>query len=75
MTVYDTTWLDINSVGVVGVIRMRFIMPFSRSCVKDCATIIMRKIEANVNMPGTMKSRAGVDLTFTNEAVWIWKGL
>ena len=47
-----------NSVGVVGVIRMRFIMPFSLSVVNDWATIIIRNIEANVNMPGAMKSSA-----------------
>jgi hypothetical protein len=64
-----------NSVGVVGEMRMRFIIPFSLSCVNDCATIIMRNIEANVNMPGTMKSSAEVCLTSTSDAVCSWMGV
>ena len=75
MPMYEITWLVMNSVGVVGVMRMRFIMPFSLSCVNDWATIIMRNIDANVNMPGAMKSRADVVFTSTNDAVCTWNGL
>ena len=46
------TWLVMNSVGVVGVMRIRFIMPFSLSVVNDWATIMIMKTDANVNMPG-----------------------
>ena len=71
MPMYETTWLAMNSEGVVGDIRMRFIMPFSLSCVNDWATIMIRKMDANVNMPGAMKSRAEVVFTSTRDAVWI----
>ena len=59
------TWLAMNSVDDVGVMRMRFIMPFSRSCAKDCPTIMIRNIDANVNMPGAIKSSAETVFTST----------
>ena len=79
---YAATWLVINSVGVVGEMRIRFIMPFSLSCVNDWATIMMRNMDAKVNMPGAMKSSAELVLTSTSDAVcklngvwsacWFW---
>ena len=66
---YEVAWFVMNSVGATGEARMRFIMPFSLSCVKDCATIIMRNIDAKVNMPGVMKSSADACLTSTRDTV------
>ena len=37
--------------------------------MKDCATIIIRKIDAKVNMPGAINSKAEICFVSINEAI------
>ncbi len=50
----DMVWLAMNSDALVGVVLIRLKIPFSRSMVNDCATIMVRKMEAKAKSPGTM---------------------
>ena len=54
------TWLDMNSVAVVGVTLILLSSPISLSRVNDWATIMVKKIDAKANKPGAKNSNVEV---------------